>query len=128
MFDLLDRDAFFVAYVEAALWSSTDNTDDSGGRPLDENYGPSDIHPKCLDQMRAECKDFIDYCEANGDLMAGLAPDMCGHDFWLTRNHHGAGFWDRGLGKQGEKLTKAAHAWGESDLYVDDDGMIHAFP
>jgi hypothetical protein len=48
------------------------------------------------------------------------------HDFWLTRNHHGAGFWDgdypEPLGKQ---LTELAHSYGECELYVGDDSKIY---
>jgi len=31
-----------------------------------------------------------------------------GHDYWLTRNGHGAGYWDRNLGKVGDELTKVS--------------------
>ena len=48
------------------------------------------------------------------------------HDFWLTGNRHGAGFWDRGYGADGDTLTEAAHGYGDVDLYVGDDGQIHA--
>ena len=41
-----------------------------------------------------------------------------GHDLWLTRNHHGTGFWDRGLGGLGTSLTDIAHAMGEQHLYI----------
>lgn len=56
--------------------------------------------------------------------------ELAGHDFWLTRNGHGAGFWDRSeLDKPTQgRLTKAAHAFGNSDLYVGDDGRIYVSP
>ena len=38
---------------------------------------------------------------------------------------HGAGFWDRGLGALGKRLTDASKLYGESDEYVGDDGRIH---
>jgi hypothetical protein len=47
-----------------------------------------------------------------------------GHDFWLTRNRHGAGFWD-GDWERGAELTKAAHTFGGIDLFVGDDGRVH---
>jgi hypothetical protein len=49
-----------------------------------------------------------------------------GHDFWLTRNGHGAGFWDRGLGDLGERLSKAAKVYGEVYLYPGDDGKVYS--
>ena len=58
-------------------------------------------------------------------LIYTYAESINGHDFWLTRNRHGAGFWDRGLEFVGINLTDAAHAWGEFNLYVGDDGLIY---
>lgn len=55
----------------------------------------------------------------------GYGPVQAGHDFWLTRNGHGAGFWDRDLGSVGDALTAAAHVWGPIDLYVGDDNLIY---
>lgn len=46
-------------------------------------------------------------------------------DFWLTRNGHGVGFWDRDVGAVGDRLTKACKKFGETYLYVGDDGKIH---
>jgi hypothetical protein len=43
-----------------------------------------------------------------------------------TRNRHGAGFWDRGLGIAGDKLTQWARTFGSSDLYFGDDGLIYS--
>ena len=122
-------DNFTKAYIEAALWSSTDGQD----RPLDENYTLYDLAPITLVTMRKDCEDFQ---AANADLLAqwfseaGETSERAGHDFWLTRNRHGAGFWDRWSGatpqaELGARLTEAAHAYGESNLYVGDDGLIY---
>lgn len=117
-------EAFFNAYVECALWSSTDNADDSGGSPLDENYDADDVAPETLAEMRRDCDDFV---EGNAtDLAAsGLDDDHQGHDFWLTRNRHGTGFWDRGIGAIGNRLSEAAHVYGSVTLYVHE-GKVHA--
>jgi hypothetical protein len=49
-----------------------------------------------------------------------------GHDFWLTRNGHGAGFWDGEWYKEvGERLTKASKAFGEVNIYVGDGDLIY---
>jgi hypothetical protein len=114
---------FQQGFLEAALWSSTDNADDSGGEPLDKNYGISDIAPETLASLLKDCDDF---CEENADLLAQAGDDeQNGHDFWLTRNGHGAGFWDRGYGAVGDKLSAACKAYGGVDLYVGDDGQIY---
>lgn len=60
----------------------------------------------------------------NGDDI-GSNSEQAGHDFWLTRNGHGSGFWDGGWPEPAAtRLTDAAHAYGEFNLYVGDDGMI----
>lgn len=122
-------DAFTESYIETALWSSTDNSDDSGGDPLDANYDISDIDEATLDKMVADAADFQ---EKYGSLIDGEKlngrygnREQAGHDFWLTRNGHGAGFWDGDWPEYGDALTKASKTYGEFDLYVGDDGSIY---
>ena len=121
--DLVAGDKFFKAYVEAALWSSTDDDDE----PMDKNYDMRDIAPEALRKMEADCKKFQRENEAaiNEAAEQGYNDEQAGHDFWLTRNGHGAGFWDRNLGDVGERLTKACDKFGEQYLYVGDDGKIY---
>ena len=63
----------------------------------------------------------------NWQDVSGLDAAQTGHDFILTANHHGVGFWDRGLGEIGDRLTEATRGysidaefalWGD---YADDD-------
>ncbi len=45
-----------------------------------------------------------------------------GHDLWLTRNRHGAGFWDGDYPDDlGQALTDAAHAMGEGYAVYDPE-------
>ena len=111
-------------YLVAALWSSNDETDESGGQPFDANYDIDDIAPDSRAVMLAECDDFIAH---NWTLIqeTGQSAEQCGHDLWLTRNGHGVGFWDRGYDVAlGDALTRAAHLAGERGLYLGDDGRI----
>lgn len=123
----MDRNhPFFQQYVETALWSSNDESDpNTGGEPMDQNYSIDDISEDTLNEMLRDCDAFYN---ENYDLMADDDHDDMdsrgGHDFWLTRNGHGAGFWD-GDWKHGDELTEASHAYGEYDLYVGDDGVIY---
>jgi hypothetical protein len=131
--DVDKLNAFTKAYIEAALFSSSveqagvdlgvaSHTDSSF---LDANFDAGDIAPESLKAIVIECRDFQ---EQNKELLAAAAEDDAqhGHDFWLTRNRHGAGFWDRGYPDGlGGKLTEAAHAFGECDLYIGDDGKVH---
>lgn len=119
---MVKLDAFTEAYLICALWSSTDNADEQGGEPLDANYDISDIDPGTIAQTIEDCATF-QAANAADLSMAGNA-EQNGHDFWLTRNGHGAGFWDRGYGEVGRRLTDAAHAYGSVDLYISDDGKV----
>lgn len=117
-------DDFTAAYIVAALWSTTDNADETGGEPLDANYSVDDIAPESLVKMVADCAAFQ---AEHADLLARAGDDaQNGHDFWLTRNGHGAGFWDRGYPDPvGDALSEAARRCGAVDLEVGDDGRIH---
>ena len=119
---------FIQGYVECALWSSSDDS----GEPFDANYGTADLILSA--DALAECADFIDanradleaYCEALGPFEGTPAWARAGHDFWLTRNRHGAGFWDRGLGaRHPPSITRAALAYGERGVIEGDDGRLY---
>jgi hypothetical protein len=113
---LASLDSFTSGYIECALWSSTEcDADGNMGPSLDDNYGPEDIALPTLLEMARDCKAFQ---RDNADDLAGLDESQCGHDFWLTRNGHGAGFWDRGLGERGDRLSKASKVYGSVDLMV----------
>lgn len=112
--------SFTRACLEAALWSSCDDT----GEPLDAAFTTANIAPETIRQFIIDCTRFqVEHAALLAS--ADLSLTQAGHDFWLTRNGHGSGFWDRDLGAIGEALTDAAHAFGEVDLYVGDDGLIH---
>ena len=117
-------DAFTRQYIETALWSSTDNADDSGGEPLDKNYSSDDIDPATMEQMIADCASFQ---EKFAELLSesGIEDGRAGHDFWLSRNGHGSGYFDEDTIDEEfqEKLQDAAESYGNVDLQVDD-GVI----
>jgi len=117
-------DAFTRAYLTTALWSSTDESRDDGGDPLDQDHDLSDIAPEAIEAASKDCASFQ---EKHADLLARAGDaEQNGHDFWLTRNGHGAGFWDRGyVDEVGDGLTKAAEAFGEVNAYIGDDGQIY---
>jgi hypothetical protein len=111
-------------YMEAALWSSTDNSTENGGDPFDQNYSVENISPETMQNMLDTCKNFMNKC---GDLLDNVDADKAGFDLWLTQNRHGSGFWDREYPEKiGEKLTKIAHTFPEKNLYLGDDGYVHA--
>jgi hypothetical protein len=121
--------AFTRGYLETALWSSTND----GGDPLDDNYNLDDIHPDTLAQAVKDCDAFQAAHAADIEAVYNACHNpkswvlaQFGHDFWLTRNRHGAGFWDGDYPEpMATRLTEDAQAYGSIDLYVGDDGRIY---
>lgn len=120
---------FVKSYIETALWSSTDGD----GIPLDDSkYADAELAPETFGRFVKDCESFmVKYDELTASLddsiLRSFPPDShIPHDFWLTRNHHGAGFWDGDYPKPFDKiLTDLAQSFGECDLYVGDDGKIY---
>ena len=53
-----DIDDMLAGYIEAALFSTNDESTPEGGEPLDNNYNESDLTPKCRAGMREDCAKF----------------------------------------------------------------------
>ena len=118
-------DEMLNRYIESMLWSSTGDNDE----PLDKNYSEDDLSEEAKAQAKKDLEAFV---KKAGDLIADLDEPEVAHDFWLTRNGHGAGFWDRDYddevdpeGTLGDDLTKIAKSFGEQHPYVGDDGLIY---
>ena len=129
---------FMIGYMTAALWSTLG--DDEDCTPLDEKYEPRDIDADTMLEMFVDCRDFLRFNRVEIEVYISQhnrsfsiarelrldALEYAGHDFWLTRNGHGAGFWDRGYGECGDRLSAAARVYGECYLYAGDDNKIYA--
>jgi len=115
-------DAFTRGYLECALWTS--DPDPGSGEWSESDWWNIDaIDPASLARAIEDCAAFQADNRADLDEVSDTyhANDSeHGHDFWLTRNGHGAGFWDRGYGELGDKLSKAARVWGTVDVMGPD--------
>ena len=113
-------------YLTTLLWSTVD----TDGFSLDENKGLINVScnlressVKDLDafEIRAKseaAKELEDYLR--------ISPDTLEHDFCLTRNGHGAGFWSRSVDRF-PGLTKIAESFGEVNAYVNSEtGEVEA--
>lgn len=125
-------DIFTTAYITCALWSTTDNADETGGEPLDRNYSIENIAPETLARMEEDCLNFQADNKSKLEIIAGLCDSArAGHNFWLNRNGHGSGFWDEYYGADKtlcdafDNLSAASKAWGAFDLYIGDDKKIY---
>lgn len=91
-----------------------------------ESFSRDDINPDSLIKAYTDIKQFI---KLAGDAAVNEAInengyEKMGHDIWLTRNGHGAGFGDYWY--ENEKALKdAAKALREVDLYIGDDNKLY---
>jgi len=119
---------FTRAYVEAAMWT----LQGEDGESLDY-LGLHDIAEETITAAEADCAAFLNTPRRFDqpsvlELLEATGRDDAqhGHDFWLTRNHHGCGFWDRGYPEKiGERLTEIAQGFGDVDWYLGDDGNVY---
>lgn len=134
-----DLSAFTRHYLVAALWSSTDDK----GTPLDSKYSLEDFTPEALERATADCdafqsraEDLLSLAYESDDYLArenhpdndgGGVYALAGHDFWLSRNGHGVGFFDRGQEPFWRGLQNTAKAFHETNIEVGDDGRLHFF-
>ncbi len=110
-------------YLECALWSSNDD-----GGPLDRSHTINDIAWEAVIQAAKDVDAFMAACDFLDLGHDGHGYESVGHDLWLTRNGHGAGYWDGDYPVHGNGLTTLARGMGEVDLYVGDDGLVYMTP
>lgn len=109
------------SYIETALWSSADQTED-GEEIMMEDY---EVSEDFKEKARVDISNFINEIR-EAELLGDLDIEQVAHDFWLTRNGHGTGFWDGDYEKElGKELTKRAEAYGSCNLYLGDDGLVY---
>lgn len=131
-------DDMLRGYMVCAVWVGLDWTAVDRGEqnpdPLDQNYDVDDIGDEARAKIRVDIVDFVEHNRADLDLYAELRSfnpaegsvwDYAGHDFYLSRNGHGTGFWDRGNDPVFERLHQATKPYGSQELDIDDDGKLY---
>lgn len=126
------------ALAETILWSSLDDE----GTPLDKKFSTEDINQECLDRLYSEYARFLDTVEKGiteifGDEWDSIdefydviqpVENQAEHDFILTRNRHGCGFWDGDwMPCVSEILTEAAKSFPEICAVAGDDGKVYLY-
>lgn len=140
----VDLDDFTVSYLETSMWSShvmlpatedelvDGKMDVDDEHPLhgisemdnvDDHFGIEDFTVEALRKACADCDAFRD--THSGDL-EDEDDGHAAHDFWLTRNGHGCGFWDGDYEElKGERLTEGSKEFNEIYIWVDEEGALH---
>ena len=120
-------DAVVQGYLACVLWTMPG-----------DSISICELPPQTVAVAHSDCAAFVKAC---GDLFNqaterdGYSAERFGHDFALTRNGHGAGFWDRDELKAdglGDKISALCGWTGgrrtrftENDLYLADDGLAY---
>ena len=107
-------------YLITLLWSTNDNE----GNPLDDKSSIEDISEEGIEMAIKDCEDFKS--KVKDEILDRYDDSSLGHDFFLTRNGHGSGFWDGDYGKEdGDILTEISNSFNKIDAYRGDDGKIY---
>jgi hypothetical protein len=120
-----------TATAETALWADATHEEDTEGTgqyereiaDLRHGYAP-DFEEALPEETRDALAEDVDSFLRTAWLYLaadGISPDDAGHNFHLTRNGHGAGFWDRGYA-HGDQLTVLAQVFGWFGLEVSGHG------
>lgn len=141
----MQLDTLTQAYLEAVLFTEEEQPEEEGL----QNPSFDDFSPEAIEEAKADCEKLqtqyknllalaysspAQYAASTnperGTITDSYGEEQAGHDLWLTRNGHGAGFWDRGLGVVGEKLSelcgyKKDCPFPPVDCYLGDDGKIY---
>lgn len=126
--------------LDSLLWSEGEEYNEAGeftGDFWDEHYSAEDATPELVAQLTEELSGDLGIPNALRVYQEHFGsdwPGQFGHDLALTRNHHGSGFWDRGLSVTGLVLTKWGHSLGELHIFHGSEsthpdkwaGMFHA--
>ena len=132
------RDDFMRGYVEAMLFANT-----FVERPGEEESTYEDVAywfqgpGRWWEDTPVDLKDAEAFWDSFAYVILSLdyskrgenwpSAELAGHDFALTRNGHGTGFWDRGLGEMGDMLSEECKPYGEHRVIIDvdnDDNII----
>ena len=106
------HDPMLNHYLTTALWTEE----------LETQYDVNDFSIESKEKARKDCNLFK---EKAGTLLNGLDLSTVGHDFWLTRNNHGSGFWDGDYEESvGEKLTEISNSFNQVYIFKGDDNKI----
>jgi hypothetical protein len=126
MENLINIDSFVDSYLETARFVDC------------EEFETRNFSKQAIKKATMDCKVFcfavlsrIGFIEAKRVLnIEGSQVNYAASDFYLTRNGHGSGFWDRPeiYGEENAKiLTELAKTYKVCDMYVGDDTLLYFY-
>ena len=148
-----DINEILKGYIDCALWTEEERLkqeNETYSEDEDEDYNDMSEIDKIVNvQLKLDSKSFDNFTSEDIDVNSKIEAyndikkfiqssgdkaieeaisenglDSLGMDIWLTRNRHGAGFFDRGYKNQ-DILEKSALDLGEKYLVIGDDGLLY---
>jgi len=110
----IDKEIVLQAYLEAMLWVNEE---------MDE-LTISDVDETLVEFSKVEIEKFINIIELTKGAVREAntySDEQLGHNFLLSRNGHGAGFFDNG----NDILQDICKKFGSVDVYIGDDNKIY---
>ena len=124
---------FAKGYVEAMFFTNGDTGYEREN--LLNDLGVEKLTRAAVKDIAADCDKFLstimpDGCFAQqwidrASELHNYSEERAGHDFWFSRQGHGVGFWDRGLGELGDGLDTVAKSFGEAYPEVYRNWIYH---
>ena len=113
---LIQRIAYY--YVDSLLWS------------IEVNFDRKDLSPDAVTTIIEDCTSFVNaVIEKYGSKFVEQYQVELGHDFCMTRNGEGLGFWDGDWDQltddNGDWLTELANTYHQINPYYGDDNQIY---
>lgn len=122
-------DVAHASMIQTLLWSEAaclkiNDLDTEGGT---KDLDLEDLDLELSDQARTQSYgDLAGFLSDLWGIVREFDPARVGHDFWLTRQGHGAGFWDGDYPEAAGKLLTAACADHPQVFpYIGDDGLVY---
>lgn len=114
------------SYLVTAAWA--DSPEECNGKTYL-------FSPESILKAENDCKAFVEKIRIEFtpiefqklfDLSDENVWSLVGHDFWLTRNHHGSGYWDKKVynyivSDGSDRLTKLAQEFNEVSIYLNEE-------
>ena len=102
---------FIDGYIEAIYFTETGD--------MHQPDSDADLDSEFLGECISDC---LAFCNQNLCYLSDDQLEQAGHDFWLTRNGHGTGFWDSdSYGESYSRLfTRASENFGEAYAIFDE--------
>lgn len=126
-----DLNEFERGYIEAMFFTNGDTG--SNDETLLNRLGTDRLTRDAIADVVKSCEAFLGYIMPDGcfvrqwlDRCDDYSDEQAGRDLWLSRQGHGAGFFDRTeLGDAADALQDAAREAGEAEVYVSRGWIYH---